>query len=150
MVVQANAEVGVGDKAPTIVLPDVTTGQSVDVTEHLKGAPGAIVFMQTSCSACRREMKALKSIVATYPDFKVVAVSVDGSGPDRVVRYREKHELAFLFVHDPDYVTPETFGFSYTPSLVLVTREGLVDELKGGFRPSDKDYLAEKIASYFK
>jgi thiol-disulfide isomerase/thioredoxin len=146
----ALAGVAVGGKVPSILLPDVTTGQQVDVAEYLKGSPGAIVFMQTSCSACRRELKVLKAIVEKFPVFKVVAISVDAGGPKRVARYKEGFEFPFLFLHDPEYVKPDLFGFAYTPSLVLMDRGGKVAELKGGFRPSDEEQLNEKIAALVK
>ena len=95
---------------PSFSLPDVTTGQNVDVSEHLAQGPGAIVFMQTSCSACRRELKVFKALVEKFPEFKVVAISVDAGGPKRVVRYKDGYEFPFLFLHDPEYEKPDLFG----------------------------------------
>lgn len=145
----AFAKAAVGDRLPALTLPDVTTGQGVDVVEHLRGAPGAIVFMQISCSACRSELKVLKAIGERRPEFRVVAVSVDAGGPKRVARYKEEQELPFLFVHDPQFEKPALFGFFFTPSLVLVDRQGMVTELKRGFRPSDKEVLEKLIAALF-
>lgn len=145
----AVAKTNVGAGLPALTLPDVTTGQGVDVVEHLKGAPGAIVFMQTSCSACRSELNVLKAVGERYPLFKVVAVSVDAGGSKRVARYKEQHEFPFLFVHDPKFEKPGLFGFFFTPSLVLVNGQGVVSKLKRGYKASDKEALEDLIATLF-
>jgi peroxiredoxin len=101
--------------------------------------------MQTSCAACRQELLALKDLRGKYPELKVVAISVDSGNPARVARYREHFGFDFPFVHDPDFKTPELFGFSFTPALVLVAKDGTIGLLKGGYRPGDEVELERKI-----
>lgn len=134
-----------GDPLPAITLPDAATEKPVDVGAVFQGGVGAISYMQTSCAACRQELLALKDLRGKYPELKVVAISVDSGNPARVARYREHFGFDFPFVHDPDFKTPELFGFSFTPALVLVAKDGTIALLKGGYRPGDEVELEKKI-----
>jgi len=138
---------GVGDPLPTLSLPDALTGAPVDVPATLQGSPGALAFMQTSCAACRKELTILKDLQLRHPALKVVAVSVDAGPAERVVRYREHFAFEFLFLHDPDFKAPELFGFSFTPALVLVGKDGKIVQLRGGFRPGDDADLEKAVAA---
>jgi peroxiredoxin len=134
-----------GDRLPAITLPDAATEKPVDLGAVFQGSVGAISYMQTSCAACRQELLALKDLRGKYPELKVVAISVDSGNPARVARYREHFGFDFPFVHDPDFKTPELFGFSFTPALVLVAKDGTIGLLKGGYRPGDEVELEKKI-----
>ncbi|NOY44561.1 MAG: TlpA family protein disulfide reductase [Deltaproteobacteria bacterium] len=135
----------VGAAFPDLALPDVEGGRSVDVGDYLSGSVGAVVFMQTSCAACRKELLALKELVERYPGLRVVAISVDSGSPARVKRYREHFGFQFPFLHDPEFKTPGVFGFSFTPALVLVDEAGTIALLKGGYRPGDEKVLETRI-----
>lgn len=146
MLAWAGASLGAeGDTFPPMTLPDSGSEQPVDVVAALKGAVGALTYMQTSCAACRKELMALKDLQDKYPEFKVVAVSVDSGNPARVARYKEHFGFEFPFLHDPDFKTPELFGFSFTPALVLVGKDGKIAMLKGGYRPGDEVEIEQKI-----
>jgi hypothetical protein len=41
--------------------------------------------------------------------------------------------------------TPELFGFSFTPGLILVGKDGNIAQLKGGYRPGDEVDIEVKI-----
>ena len=135
---------------PALTLPDVTMGRDLDVKKLFSGSVGALVFMQTSCAACRKELNAFSEMLKKHPALKVVAVSVDSGGGNRVDRYREGYGFTFPFVHDPEFKSPEIFGFSFTPALVLVGKDGKIAQLKGGFRPGDETALESKIAEMVK
>lgn len=134
-----------GDPLPALTLPDAATEKPVDLGAFFQGSVGAISYMQTSCAACRQELLALKDLRGKYPELKVVAISVDSGNPARVARYREHFGFDFPFVHDPDFKTPELFGFSFTPALVLVAKDGTIGLLKGGYRPGDEVELEKKV-----
>ncbi len=132
------AGVAVGDPVPDLTLADAATGRPVRVADEIGGRVGAIAYMQTSCAACRKELLALKELQARYPELRIVAISVDSGNPARVKRYREHFGFPFPFLHDPEFKTPDLFGFSFTPALVVVDKAGKVALLKGGYRPGDE------------
>ena len=88
---------------------------------------------------------ALKDLQAKFPSLKIAAISVDSGNPARVKRYQEHFGFEFPFFHDPDFKTPDLFGFSFTPALVLIGKDGKIALLKGGYRPGDETELEEKI-----
>lgn len=141
----ATAAGAVGDPLPELKLLNVASNATDDVAALVQGGVGAVSYMQTSCAACRKELMALKDLQAKYPELKVVAISVDSGNPARVKRYQEHFGFEFAFLHDPDFKTPELFGFSFTPALVLVGKDGKIALLKGGFRPGDEVELDQKI-----
>jgi len=136
---------GEGDALPDLRLANVSNDQVEDVAAVFAGSVGAISYMQTSCAACRKELMALKDLQAKYPSLKIAAISVDSGNPARVKRYQEHFDFEFPFFHDPDFKTPDLFGFSFTPALVLVGRDGKIALLKGGYRPGDEVELEQKI-----
>ncbi len=146
---RAAAASGVGDPLPKLVLADVDMEKEVDASALLSGSVGALIYMQTSCAACRKEMLSLKDLRAKFPEFKVVVISVDSGGPERVQRYKEHFGFEFPFLHDPEFKTPELFGFSFTPALVLVGTDKKIAALKGGFRPGDEAELESKVAALY-
>jgi len=139
----AFAESAVGDSFPSITLANAETNSEEDVGKVFEGSVGALVYMQTSCAVCRRELQVLKSLAEKIP-FKIAAVSVDVS-PGRVAKYKEHFEFDFPFFMDPEFKTPSLFGFAYTPALVLIDKQGKIAELKGGFRSGDEALLEKKI-----
>jgi len=144
-VAPAHAAGAVGDPLPELKLLNVASNATDDVAVLVQGGVGAISYMQTSCAACRKELMALKDLQAKYPELKVVAISVDSGNPARVKRYQEHFAFEFSFLHDPDFKSPELFGFSFTPALVLVGKDGKIALLKGGFRPGDEVELDQKL-----
>lgn len=136
-----------GDLLPTISLTEVSTNTVKDVGTVLKGSVGALVYMQTSCAACRKELTALKELLVKFPTCKVAVISVDAGGPERVVKYKEHFGFEFPFFQDPEFKTPDLFGFSFTPALVLVDRDGKIAQLKGGFRPGDEAELEKRFSA---
>lgn len=136
---------GEGEPMPALKLVDVSTGAEVSVAEEFAGSVGALAYMQTSCAACRKELIALNALKAKYPELKIVAISVDSGNSARVKRYKDHFGFEFPFLHDPGFQTPELFGFSFTPALVLVDKAGNIAQLKGGFRPGDEVALEKKI-----
>jgi len=139
----AFAESAVGDAFPSITLANAETNNEEDVGKVFEGSVGALVYMQTSCAVCRRELITLKALAEKIP-FKIAAVSVDVS-PGRVAKYKEHFGFDFPFFMDPEFKTPSLFGFAYTPALVLIDKQGKIAELKGGFRSGDETLLENKI-----
>ncbi|MHB8764746.1 MAG: peroxiredoxin family protein, partial [Deferrisomatales bacterium] len=93
------------------------------------------------------ELQALQELAPRFPQLEVVVVSVDSGSPARVKRYKEHFGFNFAFLHDPEFKTPELFGFSFTPALVLVGRDGKIAVLKGGYRPGDEAEIEAKVAA---
>lgn len=141
----AEGDVEVGDPIPKVILNNVKTNQASTLSEISKGKITVIVYMQTSCAACRKELEAIKNMLNFCPDLNVIAISVDAGSPARILKYVEHYQFPFTFLHDPGFTTPEMFGFSYTPATVVIGKDGKILLLKGGFRRGDEKKLLELI-----
>jgi len=139
------AAIGEGDPVPSVTLTDIATGTQTAVSEVIQGSDAALVLMQTSCASCRQELLALKEIQARHPGFKVVALCVDTGPAVRVQRYKEHFGFEFTFLHDPDSKVLDVYGFSYTPGLVLVDRQGRIVLHKSGYAQGDDVMLMQKV-----
>jgi peroxiredoxin len=138
-------EVKVGDAAPKVILNDIKTNQPANLGELSKGKVTAVVYMQTSCAACRKELEALKTMLEYVPELNIIAVSVDAGSPARILKYIEHYQFPFTFLHDPSFTTPELFGFSYTPASVVLGKDGKIIFLKGGYRRGDEKKILEVV-----
>jgi peroxiredoxin len=139
------SEAGVGEPAPKVILNDIKTNQASNLSEIGKGKVSVVVYMQTSCAACRKELEAIKSMLSYVPELNVVAISVDAGSPARILKYIEHYQFPFTFLHDPSFTTPELFGFSYTPATVVIGKDGKIVYLKGGYRRGDEKRLLEVV-----
>jgi peroxiredoxin len=141
----AEGDVGIGDKAPKVILNDIKTNQAATLNEIGKDKVTVVVYMQTSCAACRKELEALKNMMSFVPELNVVSISVDAGSPARILKYIEHYQFPFTFLHDPSFSTPELFGFSYTPATVVMGKDGKIIHLKGGYRRGDEKKLLEIV-----
>lgn len=135
----------VGEPFPSITLNDVETGNPVNMVETLEGKVGAVVFMQTSCGVCRKELAALREIGTRKASLGVLAVSVDSGPRGRVANYKKTNGFPFLFLHDPEFEAGSRFGFKFTPGMVLTRRDGTIAMVKVGYKPEDLPELEKTI-----
>lgn len=144
----------VGDTITDFKLPDAISKASVSFDKDIKGKSKviAISFMTTSCTACKAEMGLLSDLVNKFgDDFKAYAVSVDINGEKTVPAYDKTFGFSVKYLLDPDFATPQKFGFSYTPSLVIASKDGKILYLKGGYSPSsDPDEIINAVKSALK
>ena len=139
----------VGGPIPKIILHDVQTGEIKYLNEVIYGKVTVIVYMQTSCAACRKELENLKSMLDDFPDLNVIAISVDAGSPKRIKKYIKHYKFPFTFLHDPTFSTPEYFGFSYTPAIVVLDKCGNITYLSGGYRRGDERSLHRVVQDTF-
>ncbi|RMG58495.1 MAG: TlpA family protein disulfide reductase [Deltaproteobacteria bacterium] len=138
---------GVGDMVVDFTLPDLN-GNEVNFNKDIKGKHEAtfIIFMTSACSACQAEVAAINDIVKKYGDkVGMYCVAVDLRGADTVKPYAETYQYKATFLLDPKFTVPRKFGFSYTPSVLIVDKGGKIVFKKGGYMPGDEDLLAEKV-----
>lgn len=140
----------VGDQAPDFTLPDAISGDDTNFNKDIKGKSKITVlsFMNTGCSACLAEVQEISNAIEEVGEDKVKAycLAVDKRGEAVVRTYHETYGFKVNYLLDPDFSTPGMYGFSYTPALVIVGKDGKILYTKGGFNPSrDRGTIAAKI-----
>lgn len=126
------APVGLGAKAPNFT---ATTLDATPVTKTLADYKGDVVLINiwaTWCGPCRVEMPSIEQLHSAYAGkgLKVVAISVDDSGSDALVReFVKQYKLTFEVLRDQggqegkvsrDY---QTTGY---PETVIIGRDGVI------------------------
>src|SRR3954462_3905975 len=101
-----------GSKAPDF---RATTVDGVPVTKTLADYKGQVVLLNiwaTYCIPCRTEMPSIEALHRDFKDkgLKVVAVSIDETAPDSVIRaFAKELGLTFEILHDSTLRIAETY-----------------------------------------
>ncbi len=142
---EAEVELQIGDVAPDFSLPNLST----DKMEHLKdylGKPVILFFIQSACYSCLQEAKALQELKAKYGDrINVIAVGVDLLGKPMLVSWAAHNNINYPVLLDPIFSVPEKYGFSFTPSSVVIDKEGKIFFIHAGYRPADAKVFEDKV-----
>lgn len=97
-------------------------------TVHVGGSepPTLLNVWATWCTSCQEEMAALDSLRSQYQakGLRVVAVSVDNGGIEKVRRFAESNHLGMTVAHDPLSTINQTFEVVGVPTTFIVGRDG--------------------------
>lgn len=141
---EAEVELKIGDKAPEFSLPNLSTDKMENLKDYF-GKPVILFFIQSACYSCLQEAKALKTLKEQYPDINVVAVGVDLLGKPMLVSWASHNNLNYPVLLDPIFSVPEKYGFSFTPSSVIIDKDGKIAFIHAGFKPTDIQQFEEKV-----
>jgi peroxiredoxin len=141
----------VGDMVTDFTLPvGLSPDKSISFLKDIKGKAKAtaLVFMTTSCSACKAELTFMGDLTGKFgDDFKVYAISVDLNGAKTIPDYDSVYAFNVTYLLDPDFSVPHKFGFTYTPSMAIVDITGKVIYVAGGFSTAANDGIIKAIKS---
>ena len=142
---EPEVELKIGDKAPDFSLPNLATDEMESLNSYL-GKPIVLFFIQSACYSCLQEAKALKEMKEKYGDkLNVIAVGVDLLGKPMLVSWAAHNNINYPVLLDPIFSVPEKYGFSFTPSSVIIDKEGKVAFIHAGYRPKDIEKIEDKI-----
>lgn len=111
-------------------VPDVQVRDLQGKPVSLSDFRGRVVVLNlwaTWCVPCREEMPALDRLQAAFPPerVRVLALSVDRGGDEKVVRFLEELGVEHLLVlRDPDMRTVRTLAAPGLPATLIVDRQG--------------------------
>jgi len=143
------AKVNVGQPAPDFTLSDLD-GKEFKLSA-LKGNKAAVIsIMQTACSSCKDELKALQEFVGKSDKFEVIAVNVDARSAapawkETVQNYMAEMKLTMRMVTDPKFSVGRAYGIGATPTMIVVGKDGNVLQLITGFTPGESEAELAKV-----
>jgi len=142
----------VGDTITNFSLPDGITGEKVTYKKDILNKSKLIVFafVTTTCSACQSEMTLLSKLANENEDLKLYAICVDINGKSTVPLYNKNFGFKARYMLDPDFIIPQKFGFTFTPSLIVATGEGEILFTKGGYSEEAGEEVTEVIEDALK
>ena len=142
---QPDVELQIGDTAPDFSLPNLATDKMESLSDYI-GKPLILFFIQSACYSCLQGAKALKELHEKYAGkIEVLAVGVDLLGKPMLVSWAAHNNISYPVLLDPIFSVPEKYGFSFTPSAVVIDQEGKIAMIHAGYRPADIEIFEKKI-----
>jgi peroxiredoxin len=127
----------VGDNAPDFTLSTLDGGQ-VKLSE-LKGKPVMLIFWTTGCGACIYQMPFLQAAHDESAN-EVEFINIDiGEGSYKVRGAVDYYGFSLPVALDSDGSVSMAYNVIYTPTNVVIDREGVIQHIrKGAFRNADE------------
>ncbi len=132
-----------GAQIPADITLTTLAGKTVSMQEVIKGKKSVVIFFNTACSQCLKEVK---YILQNHAEANVLLVSIDLGGAKRVESwfnrfFRDYDINKDLVFTDPEFTVPMRFGLSLTPSSALIDKEGKFVDAIAGYKPEDSAKL---------
>jgi len=116
----------VGDRAPSLSLPDAK-GEQVHVDRMLEQGPVVAIFYRGGwCPYCNLELRAWQAHLAELHSLGATLVAISPQTPDNSLSTAEKNALAFPVLSDSDLAAAHGFGIAFTLPPELVELYGSV------------------------
>jgi peroxiredoxin len=115
------------------------------------GKPIVLFFIQSACYSCLQEAKALQELKEKFNDrVNIIAVGVDLLGKPMLVSWAAHNNISYPVLLDPIFSVPEKYGFSFTPSSVIIDKDGKIAMIHAGYRPQDINTFENKLNELLK
>ena len=113
----------IGASVPTYAAATLT-GDTVRVGGNEE--PTVLNVWATWCVACQEEMAALDSLSREFKSrgVRVIGVSVDEGGTERVRRFASTSHLGFTIAHDPAAAIEQSYQVVGVPTTFVIDRNG--------------------------
>lgn len=114
--------------------------------DDYKGRVVYVDFWASWCGPCRKSFPFMQELQQEYDDegLTVIAINMDQNSDD-AHRFLEENPAAFLIGRDPAGRVAKQFGVMTMPSSFIVDRDGMIQEVHMGFKPSTKKKITSKI-----
>lgn len=110
-----------------------------------KGKPVLLVFIQTACGSCQREMAFLKEMRASGVNLDVVVIFIDVKEMD-FKGHIKQHALPFKFAWDGDSSISENYGVSFAPASFLMDKDGNIAKVYRGWSRAGEEVAEDAKA----
>lgn len=139
------AEVGPGQPAPNCRLTPIAGGSSQDLRQ-LRGKVVYIDFWASWCGPCAQSFAFMNNIDRDLQNrgLRVLAVNLD-ENPEDAKAFLAEHPANFGVVADASGQCPMDFGVRAMPSSYLIDREGVVRQVRLGFRPGEAEQFRASV-----
>ena len=119
--------------APDFVASDVTTGETRTLSDY-RGQVVLLNIWATWCGPCEVEMPSMERLHRQLGSegLRVVAVSVDETGPEHVSNWVREHGLTFDVLQDRSRRIEWQFQTTGVPETIVIDREGNIVERQIG------------------
>ena len=112
-----------------------------------EGGPVLLNVWATWCIPCQREFPELQRLHEQYGGrgLRVLAVSVDRGGDDKVATFARDHGATFAIGHDPDGTVQDRYQTMGVPESFLIAADGTLLWRRVGELPASDSGLAAAV-----
>ena len=148
----------IGDVAPEFALT-ADDGAEVSLSDF-RGKKVALYFYpKADTPGCTRQACAVRDVYPQIEEQDVVVIGISPDSPEKLVKFRQKHNLPFILLSDPDHQVAEAYGawgekksFGKTyegiiRSHFVIDRDGRIVDTRIKVRPADSVRLALETLS---
>lgn len=130
-----------GDRVPafSVTMSDGSTFSS----SELQGKRGMIVFFNTECHDCRRELPKIQQAydcVKDNPEYMVICIAREESEAEIAAYWRE-NDLTLPYSPQPDRAVYNLFATVSIPRVYLTNRDLVIEAVYDDTTPFDPDNL---------
>ncbi len=147
-----------GDLAPefTLIADD---GQEIRLADFRGRKVVLYFYPKANTPGCTRQACAVRDAYPTIDAEGVVVIGISPDPPERLAKFREKHNLPFVLLSDPDHQVAEAYGawgekkmFGRTTMGIIrshfaIDEEGRLIEARYKVKPEMTAELARRLAS---
>lgn len=120
-----------------------TSGEMSTLADSKGEKATLLIFIQTACRPCLREMTAVREMLDDIEGLSVLCVFVDIS-PKTIERYLKNNELTLPTTWDYNEDISKLYNITFTPTTYLLDKEmKIVKRYKGFHRGAEKPMLAD-------
>ena len=99
----------IGDVVPGFALT-ADDGTEVSLSDF-RGRKVALYFYpKADTPGCTRQACAVRDVYPQIAEEGVVVIGISPDSPEKLVKFREKHNLPFILLSDPDHQVAEAYG----------------------------------------
>jgi cytochrome c biogenesis protein CcmG, thiol:disulfide interchange protein DsbE len=121
------APLGVGSDAPGFHATDLRTSRPTTLADY-RGKVVLLNVWATWCLPCRVEMPSMERLHRKLAgtDFRILAVSIDQEGADKVMAFAGELGLTFDILHDPSGAIQGIYQTTGVPESFVIARDGAI------------------------
>ena len=128
-----------GDLAPGFTLT-ADDGTEVSLSDF-RGKKVALYFYpKADTPGCTRQACAVRDVYPQIAEKDVAVIGISPDSPERLVKFRQKHNLPFILLSDPDHEVAEAYGAWGEKKSFGKTYEGII---RSHFAIDEEGRLAE-------
>ena len=140
--IPTGSELVVGDKIPSFSVV-MNTGETIS-DKDLSGQLSLIVFFNTGCKDCQKELPVIQRFYDTYPEYPLICIS-RAETESSIAKYWKENKLTLPYSAQRDKTIYEKFASQTIPRIYIVSPEGIILHIFTDNPLADFDTLAKAV-----
>ena len=149
-------ELKTGDNAPAFTLT-ADDGREVSLSDFHGQRVVLYFYPRADTPGCTKQACAVRDVYTQIEAENAVVIGISPDPPDKLAKFREKHDLPFILLSDPDHEVAEAYGawgekkaFGKTYDGVIrshfaIDEEGRIADFQVNVRPAKTADLALRL-----